>query len=202
MCGGIRAAVDEKPSSSWLRGRYITPRRSVDGALRGCQRHVRYGDHAWNRSWKAARRTPAIERRNHGQSMVQRRFNELSKQEIVGPAEAEIDNLGLFLDREIQRFRQAEAVANRLPRHTPLDLPTGAEPKEPGAGSDSGNPDPIIRFGGDNARDASAVLLVRRRLVGDEVAIDEELAGEVRVLGLDAAVDNRDFDPATGGNPV
>src|SRR5437763_8363991 len=160
MCSGVRAAVDEKPSSSWLRGRYITPGRSVDCGLRGCHRRVRHGDDAGNGGRETATLAPAIERRDHGQSMIQCGFDQLSKQEIVGTAKAEIDHIGLLLDREIECFCKAEAVANGLPRRTSVDLPAGAQAEEPSAGSDSGNADMIIGFRGDNARDASAMLFV------------------------------------------
>ena len=117
-------------------------------------------------------------------------LEELTKQAVIRTGKAEIDHVGVVLDREVDRFRQAQRVANGRRRGGRLDLPAGAQPQQPCAGRHSGDTHAIVGLCGDDSRDFGAVLLDRKRLTGDEVAVDQQLAGKVRVHRFDAAVDD------------
>src|SRR6185369_475280 len=189
----------QKPSISRLRGRYVAAGRSVNVPAQRCYRAVRYRDDAEDRRREAAVRTPLVEGCDHCRAALESDVDQLAKEPVVRTAEAHVDDVRPLIDREIERFDQAEAVA-----HSPAAarLPAGPEAEDPRSRRNACNADAVTCLGGDNSRDASPVLLDRSGPSGDEVAVDHDLAGEVRVPGLDPAVDHGDLDSAACGQLV
>src|SRR6185369_3953790 len=153
MRRGKGAAVDDKPSSSrfgcWdaLSGRYVDRRAQ---ASHGC---VRDGDDPRQVSRKPAVRPAQIVSGDDGYPAIETDLQELAEQPVVGAGEAHVDDVGILVDREIQGFDEAEAVAHGVAARF---LPAGTQAEKARSRRDSGDSDAVIGLGGDDSGDASA----------------------------------------------
>src|SRR3954447_23595735 len=108
-----------------------------------------------------------VDSRDNRAAVLQSRLQQLGEQPVFGAAEAEIDDVRVLLDCEVDRLGQAQSVADR---GGPL-LPASAKAEQARAGRDSGNANSVISFGCDNPRDSGPMLLDRDSSSGDEVAV-------------------------------
>src|SRR6185437_7660467 len=69
-------------------------------------------------------------------------------------------------------------------------------------GRDSGDADAVAALGGDDPGDSGPVIFRSLRLADDEIAVENHLTREVRVVRLDAAVDHCNPNAASGGDSV
>src|SRR4051812_24221095 len=98
--------------------------------------------------------------------MSESNLHQFAQEPVVGAAEAEIDHVGLLIDREIQRLGQAEAIAHRRRTRPRLRLPTCAEAKQTRAWGHPRDSDAIVFPRRDHASDTGAMLVARQRLAG------------------------------------
>jgi hypothetical protein len=131
----------------------------------------------------------------------ERCFDQRPQEAVVGSAETEVDNVRPLSDCEIEGFCEAETVANRRSTLAAL-LPAGAKAKEPRSGRNASDSDSIVALGRNYARDPGPMVLGNLGLPRNEIAIDQELPGEIRVRRLDAAIDHCNPDAAARGDPV
>lgn len=121
--GGVRAAIDEKPSSSRLGGRHSSTRRYVNVVARWCQGRVRNCNDTGHRRREAAIGPRTIKGSDDFQSPRKRHLEQFAQQAVVGAAEAEVDDVGALLNREVEGLGEAERVANGLTTWRSSNLP-------------------------------------------------------------------------------
>jgi hypothetical protein len=80
-----------------------------------------------------------------------------------------------LLGREIQGLGETQPVARGLRSRSAL-LPASAQAKQPRSRRDSDDPQPVVRFGGDDPRNSGAMILGDFGLPGDKIAVDDQLA--------------------------
>src|SRR5205085_1770223 len=100
------------------------------------------------------------------------------EQPVAWPAEAQVDHLGIFVERELQRLRHGEAAAIgcRVVRR----LPASAQSQEFRLGRDAGNTHAVIGTRRDDAGDRCPMRLGDIAATIDEVSTmcaSEALAG-------------------------
>ncbi len=129
--------------------------------------------------------------------------DQLGQQPVGRTGQAEIDHLGAVIDRVVQRLGQAQAVAEGgRGRGDLIGLPAGAQRHQTRARRNARDADAVAGLGRDDAGHTGAVPLSGAGTADNEVLVGDELAREVRMVQLDAAVDDRHHHPPAGGHPV
>ena len=194
----VGAAADQGPLAARLGGRDVVARREIDPAGRRAAFIGGDGDDAGVRGREAALGEMRVHRADDGRALGDGRVDQGAEQPVGRSAEAQIDHLGSMVDREAEGHREAQAVAQGIRRAGVL--PAGAQGHQPRARSDADHAFVVVAYGGDDAGDAGAVALGLAGTVGQEIAADLDLADEVGMAQIDAAVDHRDLHVAAGGD--
>lgn len=200
MGGGIGCAVDQRPAAAGLRRRNIARRRGIDGLVLGGECAARHGDHAGMGGREAAVGAGGIIGGDHRRAARHAGVEQHRQQAIGRAAKTHVDDGRALVDRMMQRLGEAEAVADG--GTLAIGLPAGAQARDTSSGGDTGDADPIVGPGGDDAGDFGAVALGGERAPRDEVHIGSDLSGKVWMARIDTAVDNRDRDAAPCRQPM
>ena len=108
------------------------------------------------------------------------------QQRVVGPGEAQVDDVRLQAERDLERPRQREARALR--REAVVDDgPAGAQCGDADVGSDADDAFAIVDGRRDDAGDGRAVDLAvaRERMLGDEIAREAHAAAQIGMVAVD-----------------
>jgi len=106
----------------------------------------------------------------------------MAEQGVVGTREAQIHDVRLEVDRNLERAREREARALRG-HAVASDGPASAQRRDRDVWRDTYDSEPIVRRRCDDPRDRSAVHLAaaRRRSRVDEIARDSDAAVQIRM---------------------
>ena len=160
MRGGVGAAVDQTPAAPRLGGGHVTaggcytPAGTAPGHSSAT---------ATTPACEAGKPPPGMRRSKAATTAMPRASatsSSLPSRGSGGPAQAEVDHLGVVADGEVERLGEAEAVADggaRLAGGGRV-LPAGPQRHQPRARRDAGDADAVACAGGDDAGDAGAVL--------------------------------------------
>ena len=121
--------------------------------------------------------------------------NQVAEQGIIGTGETQVDHLSVRVECRRERARQRKRIAARGVR-IGVRLPTGFEYQEPRVRRDADDALAIVGDGGDHAGHFSAMPIAPKlRVIGiDEVDRGGNAGAQIRMLGIDARIDDRNLD--------
>ena len=132
MRGGEGRTRDQGPAAGRRRARHIRARRQQGPG--GQRWRAADGQHARVAGRKAV--APAAQRRHHRHAARHRLIQQQAEQAIVGPGEAQVDDLRAMLNGGLQRLGQAEAGAQRVSTRA---LPASSQAQQPRLRCDAGD---------------------------------------------------------------
>ena len=118
-------------------------------------------------------------------------LDEPCQQRVARAAEAEIDDVGLGVDRGCQSLREREAVAD-CRRRRDVGMPARLEHEQFHVGRDADDADAVVRHGADDTGDGGTVGIGPElgRVGIDEVATRGRVRLEVRMIYVGAGIDD------------
>ena len=145
--------------------------------------------HSPVRSRKAAIADLRIRGADNGDTARQGSVEKPLEQPIAWPAEAQVDHLGIFVERELQRLRQGEAAAIGCRVAGLRRLPASAQSQEFRLGGDAGNTYAVIGTRGDDACDRGPVRFGDIAATIDKVSRHGHPSVQIRMVHVNAGVD-------------
>jgi len=131
---------------------------------------ARDGKHAALRCGKAAITDTWVDGDDNRNAARHCSIKQAFQKSVARPAETQVDHLGIFVERELQRLRQGKAAAKRRIGAPAELLPTGTQCHQFGFRRNSGDAQAIVGSGGDDSGDRGSVFFCDVLATVDEIS--------------------------------